>query len=71
MLQAYQTVRIGLLVKRTRSTVKMPSWAEVMGRGANTLKAGDSKEKGLAFMQVLAARVGGTVRLGKRKGRKS
>jgi len=72
--QAYQTVRIGLMVKRKRSgkreTVTMPKWSEVTGKGSgNTLKAGDSKEKGLSFLNMLAARTGSKVRMKpKRKG---
>jgi hypothetical protein len=62
-VQAYQTVRIGLMVKRTKTTVKMPKWSEVMGNDLNTFKAGDSREKGLAFMQMLAARAGSKVRM--------
>jgi len=72
--QAYQTVRIGLMVKRKRAgkreTVTMPKWSEVTGKGSgNTLKAGDSKEKGLAFLNLVAARTGAKVRMKpKRKG---
>lgn len=71
--QAYQTVRIGLMVKRKRSgkreTVTMPKWSEVIGKGSGTtLKAGDSKEKGLAFLNIVAARTGTKVRMGKKKG---
>lgn len=69
---AYQVVRIGLMVKRKtvgkRTTVTMPKWEEVLRGTSSTLalKPGDSKDKGMAFMQMLAARAGSKVRKVKR-----
>jgi hypothetical protein len=65
--QAYQTVRIGLMVKRTKTSVRMPKWSDVLGKGGQTFTAGDSRDKGLAFLHMLAARAGTKVRMGKRK----
>lgn len=70
VMHAYQTVRIGLMVKRktvgTKTTVAMPKWDEVIGRSGNSLRAGDSHNKGRAFLQMVAARTGSKVRKAQR-----
>jgi hypothetical protein len=63
-VHAYQVVRIGLMVKRSKSgRVTLPKIDECLGkkRGA-TLEAGDPHEKGRAFLQMVAARTGSKVR---------
>lgn len=61
---AYQVVRIGYMVKRTKSgRVTLPKLTECLGKkSGTTFEAGDSHEKGRAFLQMVAARAGSKVR---------
>lgn len=68
--QAYQTVRIWVM---TKSRKRLPSFEAVLGKDANVATGDMNPTKARAFLEVLAARMGGQVRYVKKpsKGRKA